>query len=57
LYDYGHPKLKEDQDGSEAMSVLRKGPHRQSSGEEAEENLWISLLPEVFITLIASSLF
>jgi hypothetical protein len=40
------PMLKENQDASETMSLLPKVPYNQSAGEKAEEDLWVSLLPE-----------
>jgi hypothetical protein len=40
------PMPKENQDASETVSLLPKVPYNQSAGKEAEEDLWISLLPE-----------
>jgi hypothetical protein len=37
---------EENQDASETVSLLPKVPYNQSTGKEAEEDLWVSLLPE-----------
>ncbi len=45
-YDYVIPIPKENQDARETVSVLWKIPYSQSESEEAEKDLWVSLLPE-----------
>jgi hypothetical protein len=40
------PMPKENQDARETVSLLRKVPYNQSESKEAEEDLWVFLLPE-----------
>jgi hypothetical protein len=40
------PMPKENQDASETVSLLPKVPYTQSTSKEAEEDMWVSLLPE-----------
>jgi len=37
---------KENEDGNEAVSLLQEVPYNQSTGKEAEEDLWVFVLPE-----------